>query len=79
MRKLALLLTVLALAAMPSVADAAKKEKKAKAKPAAAKTAAAPEPPIVAFFRVGTSAPLNTPGGASSDAGKGKKGKTAKK
>ena len=57
MRKLALLLAVLALAAMPSVADAAKKGKEA-AKPKAAPAAqkAAPEPAIVAFFRVGTSA-----------------------
>ena len=58
MRKLALLLAVLALAAMPSVADAAKKGKKEAAKPKAAPAAqkAAPEPAIVAFFRVGTSA-----------------------
>ena len=57
MRKLVLLLAVLALAAMPSVADAAKKGKKAAAKPKAAPTAqAAKEPPIAAFFRVGTSA-----------------------
>ena len=76
MRKLVLLFAVLALAAMPSVVDAAtkgKKEAKAKAAPAA-KTTAAPEPPIVAFFRVGTSKRHPTPG---ADAGKGNK--TAKK
>jgi hypothetical protein len=72
MRKLALLLAVLALAAMPSVADAAKKGKKAAAKPKAAPAAqkAAPEPPIVAFFRVGTSQRFPDPAA---------KGKTAAK
>jgi hypothetical protein len=75
MRKLALLLAVLALAAMPSVADAAKKGKKAaKAKaPAATAQKAAAEPPIVAFFRVGTAQKASTPGAAP--AAKGKKGK----
>jgi hypothetical protein len=69
MRKLALLLAVLALAAMPSVADAAtkgKKEAKAKAAPAAT---AQKESPIAAFFRVGTSKRHPTPG---ADAAKGK-------
>jgi hypothetical protein len=83
MRKLVLLLAVLALAAMPSVADAAKKGKKAakaKAPPAAAKTAGPPEPPVVTFFRVGTSAPLNVPGGAAPAGGAAKdKGKKAAK
>jgi hypothetical protein len=82
MRKLVLLLAVLALAAMPSVADAAEKGKKAakaKAPPAAAKTAGPAEPPIVTFFRVGTSAPPNVPGGAAPAAGKDAKGKKAAK
>ena len=77
MHRLALLLAVLALAAMPSVADAAEKGKKAakpKAAPAA-QTAGIPEQPIVKFFQVGTSAPLNTPAAAGGDAAKGKKSK----
>jgi hypothetical protein len=73
MRKLALLLAVLALAAMPSVADAAKKGKKAAAKPKAApaaQTAGIPEQPIGKFFQVGTSQRFPDPAA---------KGKTAAK
>jgi hypothetical protein len=75
MRKLALLLAILALAAMPSVADAAKKGKKAAAAPKAAPAAqAAKEPPIVAFFRVGTSKRHPDPAAAkTASAKKGKK------
>jgi hypothetical protein len=83
MRKLVLLLAALALAAMPSVADAAKKGKQAaKAKaPAAAAQKGPAEPPVVTFFRVGTSAPLNVPGGAAPAGGAAKdaKGKKAAK
>jgi hypothetical protein len=84
MRKLVLLLAALALAAVPSLADAAgkkgKKAAKAKAPPAAAKTATPAEPPVVTFFRVGTSAPLNVPGGAAPAGGAAKdKGKKAAK
>jgi hypothetical protein len=75
MRKLVLLLAVIALAAMPSVADAAKKKgKKAAAKPApAAQAAGIPEQPIVKFFQAGTRSftqPAAPAGGA-----KGKKKK----